>query len=84
MENIELVKKEIRFRARRGMKETDLIIGRFVERHLEQLNEPELHQLRELLLQPDADIWEWLATGAPQAHNSTVWQKLVADYSQNR
>lgn len=56
--------KSIRWRCRRGIKELDLILGRFVEKHLEQLDAPELEIFGRLLNQNDQDIVAWVCGSA--------------------
>ncbi len=52
--------KQLRWQCRRGIKEVEVILGPFFERHFEVL-EPELQQAFVALLDaPDADLFEWL------------------------
>ena len=51
-----------RWRCRRGMKELDVLLGRFVRRALNRLDDDELEALEHLLEQPDQDILEWIAS----------------------
>jgi antitoxin CptB len=54
-------RKRIRVRAwRRGLREVDLIVGRFADAYLEQLDEAGLVALEALLQQPDPDVYDWL------------------------
>ena len=56
-----------RWRCRRGMKELDVLLARFVGRALHRLDDDELRALERLLDAPDHDILEWTAsaTAAP-------------------
>ena len=56
-----------RWRCRRGMKELDVLLERFVRRGLDRLNEDELEVLERLLEQPDQDILGWIASTTTSA-----------------
>lgn len=49
-------KRKIRFQTRRGLLELDLVLGRFMEREFEQLNDEELSALVEILEFQDQDL----------------------------
>ncbi|PSJ81124.1 succinate dehydrogenase assembly factor 2 [Neisseria iguanae] len=49
-------KRKIRFQARRGLLELDLVLGRFMEREFEQLNDEELTAFVEILEFQDQDL----------------------------
>ena len=49
----------------RGVKELDLILGRFAEAHLAGFGMAELQQFAVLLGEPDPDIYDWLVGRAP-------------------
>ena len=54
------------WRCRRGMRELDLLLERFLAHGLDALTEVELDELERLLEQPDQDILAWLtAASAP-------------------
>lgn len=60
-EALDLRRRRMRFRAwHRGMRETDLILGRFADVHLADLSEEELDQFEALLAEIDRDILAWL------------------------
>ena len=53
--------RKLAFRANhRGMKELDLILGRFAEAHLGELSADELKQFEEILQVPDPQMYAWL------------------------
>ena len=54
--------KRARWRCRRGMKELDVLLERFVRRALDRLDDGDLGALERLLEQPDQDILEWIAS----------------------
>lgn len=55
----------LRYRAwRRGIRETDLILGPFVDKHAAGLNPAQLAELEKLMEEPDQLLYGWIA-GAP-------------------
>ena len=59
-------RKRLRFRAwHRGIRETDLIMGRFADAHLATLDEDEMADFERLLDIPDQDILAWVIGAAP-------------------
>ncbi len=62
----------------RGFLESDLVLRRFAERHLADLNGPQLDRYESLLGEDDHDIYAWL-TGqrpVPRAHDNDVFDLL--------
>lgn len=51
---------ELRWRLRRGMRELDLILGRFHESQYARLPDPVRRSFVELLDCEDDDLWAWL------------------------
>ena len=54
----------IAWRCRRGMRELDLLLERFLAQGLDALTEVELDELERLLEQPDQDILAWLTAAS--------------------
>ena len=52
----------IRWQCRRGLLELDLVLAKFLDRHLENLSPGNLAALKRLLDYPDHDLWDF-ATG---------------------
>ena len=60
MTNKEILKKQIIYRSmHRGSKEMDLLLGNFVKKHVDELNETELDDLNKLLCIEDEVIYKW-------------------------
>lgn len=59
----------IRWQCRRGLLELDLVLGRFLERHLESLSSVQIAAFKRLLQYPDNDLWD-LANGKKTAPDS--------------
>ena len=64
-----------------GMKETDLLLGRFAKLHLPQLSDDELGQYEALLDAGDDRIYAWAVVGepAPDIHDNRVLD-LIKDF----
>ena len=57
-------RRRILFRAwRRGLREMDLIMGRFADAHLPTMNEDELAEFERLLDAPDTEVLAWITGG---------------------
>jgi antitoxin CptB len=54
----------IAWRCRRGMRELDLLLQRFLASGLESMDDDELGRLEILLAEPDQDILAWLTASA--------------------
>ena len=57
MKNLE----RVRWRARRGLLELDIVLGRFIEAHYEQLDDAEKQAFETLLDMPDNPLWDMIA-----------------------
>jgi antitoxin CptB len=57
-------RRRILFRAwRRGLREMDLVMGRFADAHLPTMSESELAEFEHLLDAPDAQALAWIVGG---------------------
>jgi antitoxin CptB len=54
----------VRWHCRRGMLELDLLLHRFVDRHLASLSPDELEHFKKVLDLEDGDLWQLLSGGA--------------------
>ena len=60
MTNKEILKKRIIYRSmHRGFKEMDLLLGEFVKKHIDELNNTELNDLDKLLFVEDEVLYKW-------------------------
>jgi antitoxin CptB len=60
------LRRRLLFQSRhRGVKELDLILGPFAERHLPAFSAEELKDFAVLLGEPDPDIYDWLVGRVP-------------------
>jgi antitoxin CptB len=73
------------FRAwHRGMREMDLIMGRFADAEIARLSDAELDQFEALLDVPDQDAFAWLAGGVdpPPEYDTDLFRKVLAFHRQ--
>ena len=77
----ELRRKRLLYRSwHRGMRESDLILGRFAAAHLAGFDEAQLDRFEALLDCADADLYDWVTGRAPPppAHDHEVLDLLRA------
>ncbi len=67
------------WRCRRGIRELDLLLTTFVERHFDDLSEPEKREFEKLLEQADQDILTWVMGRAvpPDAETARLVAKIA-------
>jgi len=53
--------ERVRWRSRRGLLELDIVLGRFIEAHYEQLDDAEKQAFETLLDMPDNPLWDMIA-----------------------
>ena len=61
-----------------GMKETDVLLGPFAQRHVPEFSQDQLDRYERLLAEPDPDILDW-ASGrlpVPPEHDHDVMRLL--------
>ncbi len=78
-EGLDARRRRLLFRAwRRGMRETDLITGRFAEAAIEQLSEDELTELEHMLDVPDRELLAWVTGEAavPVRYDTPLFRRL--------
>lgn len=74
-------RKKLRFRAwRRGFREIDLILGRFADRNLGELDAPGLEAFERLLDAPDQQVYAWISGQeiAPAEHETALLAQIRA------
>ena len=73
--------KRLKMRSmRRGIKEMDLILQRFAERHLDGMQDAGLALYDQMLSENDHDLYQWV-TGQvePPDHYSTLIESIISD-----
>jgi len=72
-------RKKLLFRAwRRGVRETDLIVGRFADAYIEGLDESSLNDFERLIEVPNADLYAWVSgeVAVPTSYNTALLRQL--------
>ena len=80
-EGLDVLRRRTHFRCwHRGMREMDLILGRFADAHIADLSDSELDILEALMEEQDRDLLIWLTGEAPTPDdvNTEFFQKLAA------
>ena len=80
-------RKKILFRAwHRGMREMDLIMGRFAEERLDTMTDHDLDVFELLIEAPDRDLLAWITgrEATPVNYNTDVFKALKAFHSHDK
>ena len=80
-EGLDVRRRRLLFRSwRRGVREMDLIIGRFADAHIDTLDEPGLDDFERLIEAPNAALYAWVvgAETIPADYDTAVLAKLKA------
>ena len=78
-EGLDLRRRRLLFRAwRRGVREMDLIIGRFADAHIETFDERWLDDFEHLIEAPNTELYAWVvgAENMPAAYDTAVLAEL--------
>jgi len=72
--------KRMRWRARRGLLELDIVLGRFIEAHYAQLDEAGRQAFEALLDMPDNPLWDMISgrLEAPPGGQQVLMEKIRA------
>jgi antitoxin CptB len=63
---VTIKRKKLLFRAwHRGTREADILLGRYAEAHLPDMDEDQLDQFAALMDEQDPDIYDWLIGARP-------------------
>jgi antitoxin CptB len=86
-EGLDPRRRKILFRAwHRGMRETDLIMGRFADAQIGNLSEAELDEFERLIEVLDRDLLSWVTGEAqvPENYDSDVFRQLKAFHQHDK
>lgn len=78
-EGLDARRRRLLFRAwRRGVREMDLIVGRFADAYVGTLDEAALDDFERLIEVPDADLYAWIvgAENVPTPYDTALLAKL--------
>lgn len=79
MSDTKILRKRLLFRSNhRGMKEIDLLLGRFADLNIDILNDEEIADLDELLNENDPDLYNWITNKVlpPVRYQHQLMKKL--------
>ena len=74
-------RRRLLFRAwRRGVREMDLIVGRFADAFIDKFDATELDQFEHLIEVPNAQFYAWIVGNevVPSQHDTPVLRRLIA------
>ncbi len=80
-EDIAFRRRRLRYRAwHRGTREMDLMLGPFVDAHMEGLEGPELDRLEALIDEDDTDLLTWVMNyePAPACADTELLGRIIA------
>ncbi|TAH37666.1 MAG: succinate dehydrogenase assembly factor 2 [Alphaproteobacteria bacterium] len=77
MANTAILRKKLYFQStHRGTKENDLVLTRFVDRHMDDFDASGLELYQKFLNEPDHDLYAWLIKG--EGNYPMEYAELVA------
>jgi antitoxin CptB len=80
-------RKRLLFRAwRRGVRETDLIVGRFADVYIDRFDEAALDDFERLIEVPNAELYNWVSgeAEAPAEHDTDVLRDLKTFHTMSK
>ncbi|HVU42930.1 MAG TPA: succinate dehydrogenase assembly factor 2 [Xanthobacteraceae bacterium] len=80
-EGLDVRRRRLLFRAwRRGVRETDLIVGRFADAYIEKLDDGALDDFERLIEVPNASLYAWVvgSEAVPPDYDTAVLRDLIA------
>ena len=79
-EGLDVRRRKLLFRAwRRGVREMDLIVGRYADAYIGTLDDAALDDFERLIEAPNADLYAWVvgAKNVPQNYDTAVLRQLI-------
>lgn len=79
-EGLDVRRRKLLFRAwRRGVRETDLIVGRFADAYIDKFDAGALEDFERLIEVPNAELYAWVAGDecVPQDFDTAVLRQLI-------
>jgi len=67
--------KRLRWLCRRGMKELDVLLERFIQKNDKALGQGAWPEFEQLLEQEDDELWDWVQN--PAAGNASCYRELL-------
>jgi antitoxin CptB len=85
-EGLDVRRRKLLFRAwRRGVREMDLIVGRFADVHIDKFDELSLDDFERLIEVPNAELYAWITgdENTPAEHDSAVLRQLIGFHARS-
>lgn len=79
-QGLDVRRRKLLFRAwRRGVREMDLIVGRFADAYIDKFDERGLKDFEQLIEAPNAELYAWVTGGQniPANYDTTVLRQLI-------
>ena len=79
-------RRKLLFRAwRRGVREMDLIVGRFADAYIDKFDQTSLDDFETLIEAPNADLYAWVVgdAAAPAYYDTAVLKQLIGFHAKN-
>jgi antitoxin CptB len=86
-EGLDVRRRKLLFRAwRRGVRETDLIVGRFADAYIDKFDATALDDFERLIEVPNTDLYGWVSGEAavPSDHDTEVLRQLKTFHARGR
>ena len=83
-EGLDERRRKLLFRAwRRGVREMDLIVGRFADAHIDKFDDAGLDDFERLIEAPNADLYAWVVgqVAIPANYDTAVLRQLRSFHS---
>jgi antitoxin CptB len=80
-EGLDVRRRKLLFRAwRRGVRETDLIVGRFADAYIDKFDDGALDDFERLIEVPNAELYAWVTgdQSIPQNFDTAVLRQLIS------
>ena len=80
-DGLDLRRRKLLFRSwHRGMREMDLVMGRFADAEIGKFTDAELDEYERLVELPDGELLAWITgeVAIPQEHNGPVLRRMCA------
>jgi antitoxin CptB len=86
-EGLDVRRRKLLFRAwRRGVRETDLIVGRFADAYIDKFDEGALDDFERLIEVSNAELYAWVSGEAqtPADHDTAVLRQLKSFHARGK
>ncbi len=83
-EGLDVRRRKLLFRAwRRGVREMDLIVGRFADVYIDKFDDGALDEFERLIEAPNADLYAWVVGDRkpPADYDTAVLRQLISFHS---